>query len=169
MKLLIHSQTSMVTVEVWEWISNFILHFIMDVITYPCYSMLVKEALGGHYWDKYVCALYSSQNHWLIIWRRATCKLRLQCPSWMVYRNLKLDYMTGYQDNSHHHTPPTTPPHHHPKKKKKKSSQWCHIINVMTSQITGKEQRNTKAPPHWPFVRGLHKWTPKRNPLTKGQ
>ena len=24
------------TVEVWEWISNFILHFIMDVITYPC-------------------------------------------------------------------------------------------------------------------------------------
>ena len=23
------------TVEVWEWISNFIPHFIMDVITYP--------------------------------------------------------------------------------------------------------------------------------------
>ena len=22
-------------VEVWEWISNFIEHFIMDVITYP--------------------------------------------------------------------------------------------------------------------------------------
>ena len=25
------------TVEVWEWISNFIPHFIMDVITYPCW------------------------------------------------------------------------------------------------------------------------------------
>ena len=25
-----------VTVEVWEWISNFIPHFIMDVITYEC-------------------------------------------------------------------------------------------------------------------------------------
>ena len=24
------------TVEVWEWINNFIPHFIMDVITYPC-------------------------------------------------------------------------------------------------------------------------------------
>ena len=24
------------TVEVWEWISNFILHILMDVITYPC-------------------------------------------------------------------------------------------------------------------------------------
>ena len=23
------------TVEVWEWVSNFIQHFIMDVITYP--------------------------------------------------------------------------------------------------------------------------------------
>ena len=23
------------TVEVWEWISNFISHIIMDVITYP--------------------------------------------------------------------------------------------------------------------------------------
>ena len=36
------------TVEVWEWISNFITHFIMDVITYPCLdsslSMLVKGA-----------------------------------------------------------------------------------------------------------------------------
>ena len=26
------------TVEVWEWISNFIPHFIMDVITYPCWD-----------------------------------------------------------------------------------------------------------------------------------
>ena len=24
------------TVEVWEWISNFVPHIIMDVITYPC-------------------------------------------------------------------------------------------------------------------------------------
>ena len=23
-------------IEVWEWISNFIPHFMMDVITYPC-------------------------------------------------------------------------------------------------------------------------------------
>ena len=26
------------TVDVWEWISNFIPHFIMDVITYPCWD-----------------------------------------------------------------------------------------------------------------------------------
>ena len=26
------------TVEVWEWISNFILHFMMDAITYPCWD-----------------------------------------------------------------------------------------------------------------------------------
>ena len=30
------------TVEVWERISNSIPHLIMDVITYPCYTMLVK-------------------------------------------------------------------------------------------------------------------------------
>ena len=33
-------------VEVWEWINNFILHFIMDIINYPCWNkskcMLVK-------------------------------------------------------------------------------------------------------------------------------
>ena len=33
MKLLIHSYTAMAG-NVWEWISNFIPHFIMDVITY---------------------------------------------------------------------------------------------------------------------------------------
>ena len=26
------------TVEVWEWISNFITHYIMDVIAYPCWD-----------------------------------------------------------------------------------------------------------------------------------
>ena len=26
------------TVEVKEWISNYISHFIMDVITYPCWD-----------------------------------------------------------------------------------------------------------------------------------
>ena len=26
------------TVEVWEWINNFIAHFIMDVDTYPCWD-----------------------------------------------------------------------------------------------------------------------------------
>ena len=26
------------TVEVWEWIRNFILHFVMDVTTYPCWD-----------------------------------------------------------------------------------------------------------------------------------
>ena len=26
------------TVEVWEWISNFIPHFKMDIITYPCWD-----------------------------------------------------------------------------------------------------------------------------------
>ena len=39
MKQLIHSQTSnSCTVEVWECISNFIPHFIMDMITYPCWD-----------------------------------------------------------------------------------------------------------------------------------
>ena len=43
------------TVEVWEWISNSIPHFIMAVITYRCWdqnwSMLVKGASpGGWVW-----------------------------------------------------------------------------------------------------------------------
>ena len=35
MKLLIHGAT----VEVWEWISNFITHFTGHVITYPCWVL----------------------------------------------------------------------------------------------------------------------------------
>ena len=36
-------------VEVWEWISNYIPHFKMDVITYPCCdSVLIKGAPGHH-------------------------------------------------------------------------------------------------------------------------
>ena len=50
MKLLIHSQTSLV--EVWEWISNLILHYTGHVITYPCwaesYAMLVKGVFGKY-------------------------------------------------------------------------------------------------------------------------
>ena len=34
------------TVEVWEWISNFIPHFIMELITYPC-GDLTKSMLEG--------------------------------------------------------------------------------------------------------------------------
>ena len=36
-------------VEIWEWISNFTSHFIMDIITYPCWDsskfILVKGSL----------------------------------------------------------------------------------------------------------------------------
>ena len=27
------------TVEVWEWISNFFSHFVIDLITYPCWTL----------------------------------------------------------------------------------------------------------------------------------
>ena len=41
------------TLEVWEWVSNFIPHFIMGLITYPCWdlswSMLVKGAPGVYF------------------------------------------------------------------------------------------------------------------------
>ena len=52
-------------VRVWEWISNFIPQFIMDVITYPCWdwskSMLVLGATGGHSWYPYPGILHTMQ------------------------------------------------------------------------------------------------------------
>ena len=49
------------TVEVWEWISNFIPHFIMDV----CYSSTLK--LTGHYLPRWriptTCAISALTNH----------------------------------------------------------------------------------------------------------
>ena len=38
------------TVEVWEWINNFIPHFIMDVITHPC-NHVSKRC---HWWHIYM-------------------------------------------------------------------------------------------------------------------
>ena len=37
-------------IEVWEWINNFIQHFIMDVITYPWdekLSHIIKRGLSS--------------------------------------------------------------------------------------------------------------------------
>ena len=53
MKLLILSKAS--TVELWKWTSNFIPHFIMDVMTYPFWylrsSMWAKQAPAVFYDD----------------------------------------------------------------------------------------------------------------------
>ena len=54
------------TVEVWEWISNFVLHFIMDVITYQyceCGSGVVRLSIfcGCHKVvnDHAICGCYT--------------------------------------------------------------------------------------------------------------
>ena len=34
------------TVEAWEWIRNFITHFMMQFITYPCLDKILKLILN---------------------------------------------------------------------------------------------------------------------------
>ena len=48
------------TVEVWEWIINFILHFIMDLITYPCH---VNETFLT--WSLLILGICMNTNTWL--------------------------------------------------------------------------------------------------------
>ena len=44
MKLRIHSPNlKCCIVEVWEWISKFIPHFVMDVITYSCQDLKLSH------------------------------------------------------------------------------------------------------------------------------
>ena len=66
------------TVEVWEWISNIIPDFIMDVITYPCwdlsksgpcyqnktqhYEALTVGKILGMYWLFHIHNNYNVQN-----------------------------------------------------------------------------------------------------------
>ena len=40
------------TVEVWEYISNFIPHYMMDIATYPCWEIikLNHDSERGHWW-----------------------------------------------------------------------------------------------------------------------
>ena len=40
------------TVEVWEWICNFIPHFIIAVITYPCRDCSRIPAITAIYWRR---------------------------------------------------------------------------------------------------------------------
>ena len=57
------------TVEVWKWVSNFVPHFIMDVITYPITSHWylgwhIPEEIGQyHYW----CYPGSLQQQWYLL------------------------------------------------------------------------------------------------------
>ena len=55
MELLIHSQT----VEVWEWICNFIPHFMIDVITYSCRRLDITQS-------------NDDQDTWRRVWRHST-------------------------------------------------------------------------------------------------
>ena len=61
------------TIEVWEWISNFISHIIMDVIIYPCCDKVNVSKRGyrwhnkpGHqqpgHWPNYLSIIWS--HHW---------------------------------------------------------------------------------------------------------
>ena len=65
MKLLIHSQMSM-SVEVWEFISNFILYFTRCVIIYSCsyysLSVLGKEALVRYMIIMFICFVSLTDN-----------------------------------------------------------------------------------------------------------
>ena len=71
------------TFEIWEWISNFIPHFIKDVITYPCWDIrtlhgcpsqmndnLMFSNLSSFVGDNIAgCMLYNGKdNHWQINW-----------------------------------------------------------------------------------------------------
>ena len=52
------------TVEVWEWISNLVPHFMMNAITYPCCNwsqiMLVKRAPGRNgEWHTWICSSWN--------------------------------------------------------------------------------------------------------------
>ena len=49
------------TVQVWEWISNFITHFIMYIIIYPC-SKRVPMLLLFHTQSKQQCC--EDANDW---------------------------------------------------------------------------------------------------------
>ena len=40
------------TVEVWEWISNFIPHFIMDIIAYPCWDLKLNHVSKMASWSQ---------------------------------------------------------------------------------------------------------------------
>ena len=61
-------------IEVWEWISNFIPHFIMDIITYPCWdwsnNMLAKSDPGHHC----ACRCSGTQQHQAISMYYIDCK-----------------------------------------------------------------------------------------------
>ena len=86
------------TIEVWEWTSNVICHFIMDVITYPCWDEyqsvkgVPRKVQWYHIITKqippmgYIPWVYAL--HWLI-------NMRVSCTKWVTmiispnhYRNM---------------------------------------------------------------------------------
>ena len=50
------------TVEVWEWISNFIPHLKMNVITYPCWVRLIHISKMGYMGIWWVLSQITTSN-----------------------------------------------------------------------------------------------------------
>ena len=60
------------TVEVWEWISNFIPHFTGHVITYPCWNRLPDRLMGYCGYTKWYC----TNSLVSMLTARITCPVR---------------------------------------------------------------------------------------------
>ena len=86
------------TVEVWEWTSNLIPHSIMDVISYPCWnlilSILIKKgpfSQPGHY-----------LNQWWLGSRPQNCLMRPQWVNTSNYtKNLTHNLHIAYNTTKH--------------------------------------------------------------------
>ena len=120
------------TIEVWEWVSNFIPHFTGYVITYPCdqsYTMLVKGTLLGHLQTRgaprHIKSLAILLQQRAQAHNKGTPKLDITGHMWMK-----------------HYTDVTMSP---------MASQITSLGIVYSSVYSGADKKNIKAPRHWPL------------------
>ena len=137
------------TVEVWKWISKFIPHFIMDVITHPCwdlsYSMSVKGAQFNNDQRDVPLHFKIPQRHelrrehalvYLITITRLYSAYPTQCP--VSDLGNPLQWRHNERDSVSNHQPYD-----------------CLLNRLFKAHI----KENIKAPRHWP-LRRIHRWIP---------
>ena len=82
------------TVEVWKWISNYITHFILDVITYPWMYLMGRYPNGAlRVIKKHCTRLYHMYTH--IIYSFTFCRVLLWCRC--IYHVYTLYCFTFYR------------------------------------------------------------------------
>ena len=161
MKLLVHSRCTSCTVEVGEWISNFIPHFIMDVN-----YLFMLELKLNRVSEKgaTVSTVWLTSSCWLQMpWCQISAMPSATITPTRLWQQYPMDYITQ-------HTHGIAVIHYSDVIMSTMASQITSVRIVCSTVHSGADQRNHQSSASLAFVRGIYRWpvdSPHKRPAAR--